>query len=89
MSKYDEPVRTVADIREAEVFMLHSAVTLVHQKARLLIPGQTNAGDKEVIQLAAEWPIRQAPIPEHAFRHAFRQMEEGCLRRARQCGLVT
>ena len=73
-------------------FMLHSAVTIMGDKGPLLvgIDGRPmymnpNAQDKEICQFAAEC---KDGMPEHHFRAAFREMEEACLQKARENGLV-
>ena len=88
MSQYDPQVKQIEDIRDAHSFMIHSAVTLIHKKARIIAPGQTHKQDREIIQLGAEFPRSQFPITEAQFLRAFSEMAMRCLDRARQCGLI-
>ena len=87
-TKFDEPVRRLEDISEADCFMIHTAVTMVHKDARIIMPGQTNEKDREVIQLAAEFPMRGAPYRESDLFRAFSEMAHRCIERARKCGLT-
>ena len=73
-------------------FMLHSAVTIMGDKGPLLVGANglpmhlnPNAKDKEICQFAAEC---KEGMPEFHFRAAFKEMEEACLKKAREAGLV-
>lgn len=72
-------------------FMIHSAVTIIGDKGQVIglngkpIYLNPNAQDKEICQFAAEC---KDGMPEHHFRAAFREMEEACLQKARESGLV-
>lgn len=80
-------------------FQVHSAVTIIAPSSGIVDlvddpswfggkrPVEHKKGeDKEIIQLAVD--VTKAPIKEHHFREAFQEMQEKCLERARQYGLV-
>lgn len=69
--------------------MLHSAVSIIEDSILVDEKGIYQQKEHEICQFAAEFPKGvTANIPERVFRKAFREMEESCLAKARQAGLI-
>lgn len=69
--------------------MIHSAVSVIQDSIIIDAKGVVEQKEHEVCQFAAEFPKGiTANIPEHIFRKAFREMEQKCLEKARQAGLI-
>ncbi len=69
--------------------MIHSAVTIIEDSILLDEKGKTHQKEHEICQFAAEFPKGiTSNIPEKVFRKAFREMEESCLAKSREAGLI-
>lgn len=74
---------------KANRVMIHSAVSVIQDSVVIDETGKSHQKEHEICQFAAEFPKGiTANIPEKVFRKAFREMEESCLAKSREAGLI-